>query len=615
MSSLTPAIMRAALRTILANLPEEWRGTTFKNNNLLGREGFSERLTALILSKNGADITAEELVEVGNAEDYMRVSSNVSTVLELALSVERGYNNVAQVFSFASSALPVLAVMLATKSPVHLYLGEVGVSPFSEEQNQLLKMVSCNLTVHAGSPVAHSGEIVLSAVDCDAASCAIVDGFVFPNLLYIQNPARIVPSEVLVIRKRMATPLTTPAAEEILQGLAGVAITANTKAATEAQAAEFYTHLQVLAGVEPNPAAYPACFTAGLTAICALWMTLVFQGGADIVMASTAYGGSSQLTDLMADGADNFKKHTFDITGKTDITAAIRDRLNGLAATPGALMPTTVLFVEIPTNPDMKIPNITELAAVLENYQNTTGKKVLLLVDATFAPGSRVMEKMKTVAPNLTTMTFISMSKSVSRGMTTAGTLIAGGSAEACELLHKVYVTAAMLDTSAKKDQLMFLVENHVGVEDRCQRAYNNAVVVGNALVEAVHAQANGHEMSLAFVTPEQAAQGFTTSTFSFNLPPLKSVSDDVNAALAQKFVDHLTAHKEIKPCVSFGQDNGLVYATVPATSTQGAIKAEDKAKQAVGGVQLVRVSFPPTCDIALVTNIFTSAVSACYKA
>ena len=44
-------------------------------------------------------------------------------------------------------------------------------------------------------------------------------------------------------------------------------------------------------------------------------MTLVFQGGADILMASTAYGGSSQLTDLIAQRATHFVKHTFDITG------------------------------------------------------------------------------------------------------------------------------------------------------------------------------------------------------------------------------------------------------------------------------------------------------------
>ena len=62
-----------------------------------------------------------------------------------------------------------------------------------------------------------------------------------------------------------------------------------------------------------------------------------------------------------------------------------------------------------------------------------------------------------------------------------------------------------------------------------------------------------------------------------------------MNEEFAQKFVDLLTLHPTyMKPCVSFGQDNDLVYCTVPATSTQGAISAEDKAKQARGGVQLV---------------------------
>ncbi|MDP2434479.1 MAG: hypothetical protein Q8P67_01915, partial [archaeon] len=65
---------------------------------------------------------------------------------------------------------------------------------------------------------------------------------------------------------------------------------------------------------------------------------------------------------------------------------------------------------------------------------------------------------------------------------------------------------------------------------------------------------------------------------------------------------------------VSFGQDNGLVYATVPATSTQGAIKAEDKAKQAVGGVQLTRLSFPPTCDVARLSELVQHAIQSCYS-
>ena len=51
----------------------------------------------------------------------------------------------------------------------------------------------------------------------------------------------------------------------------------------------------------------------------------------------------------------------------------------------------------------------------------------------------------------------------------------------------------------------------------------------------------------------------------------------------------------------------------MPATSTQGAIKAEDKAKQAVGGVQLVRLSFPPTIDTNIACRAVADAVQAIY--
>ena len=87
------------------------------------------------------------------------------------------------------------------------------------------------------------------------------------------------------------------------------------------------------------------------------------------------------------------------------------------------------------------------------------------------------------------------------------------------------------------------------------------------------------------------------------------------NAGLAQRFVDILCSYTGFKPCVSFGQDNGLVYCTVPATSTQGAIKEEDKAKQAVGGVQLTRLSFPPTCEAGTeaVCKIVAEAIGTIY--
>ena len=46
---------KAHLANILANIPDEWRGTTFKNSALLGREKFAKKLLALI-AKKGSNI-------------------------------------------------------------------------------------------------------------------------------------------------------------------------------------------------------------------------------------------------------------------------------------------------------------------------------------------------------------------------------------------------------------------------------------------------------------------------------------------------------------------------------------------------------------------------------
>jgi cystathionine beta-lyase/cystathionine gamma-synthase len=86
-------------------------------------------------------------------------------------------------------------------------------------------------------------------------------------------------------------------------------------------------------------------------------------------MASTAYGGSSELTDLLSARSAFFNKSTFDITGTRDLAASIKESLDALAAAPAKLMPTTVLFVEIPTNPDMKVPDILVLAKICSNYK------------------------------------------------------------------------------------------------------------------------------------------------------------------------------------------------------------------------------------------------------
>ena len=239
--------------------------------------------------------------------------------------------------------------------------------------------------------------------------------------------------------------------------------------------------------------------------------------------------------------------------------------------------------------------------------------QVVLLIDTSFAPSSRVMARIRELDAELSVLVFLSLSKSVSRGMTTAGALVANHTPHSRALLLAVRGMGAMLDTLARPDQVMSLCNNHRGVEQRCRQAYDTARQAANRLCAAV-SDATGHKMRLGFVSEAEAADGFTTSTFSFNLPRPEQATADVSAALAQRFVDLLTKHDEFKPCVSFGQDDARVYATVPATSTQaGAIPAEDKAKQAVDGVQLVRLSFPPLIDLESVCGVLEAAVKLIY--
>eukprot|EP00038_Savillea_parva_P030138 m.75787 g.75787 ORF g.75787 m.75787 type:complete len:638 (+) comp9019_c0_seq2:73-1986(+) len=611
------SLFRTYIPSILESMPSDWRGTTFNNSNLLGRETFTKILVTLLQHKQSAGHThvgTEELSALGNAEDYLRVATNISSTLEAALASAVGLD-VAQVFTFGSTTMPIVAVALTSKVPVHLYCGDQPF-PFTADSLKFLRELGARIECHNGQPVPRlPGErpVVVVALSPDMVPTPAVmrkaDAVVSPSVLYIANPRLIPVADVLVIRKRMATPVTTPAAETMLRALVGLppdGITAQPLPAVEVDT--FLAHLQELSGTDVNRAAQPVVFTAGLPTISSLWLTLIQQGGADILMSSTAYGGSSQLTDLIDTAATKLKKHTFDIQGSANINASIQAGLRNVLA--NGKHPITVVFVEIPTNPDQKIPNLDQLVQASQRYQTESGKNTLLLIDTTFAPGSKVLQKFKQVDAALPAMCFISMSKSISRGVTTAGTLVANHTPFATSLLDNVRRMATMLDTTAKHDTLLRLTQNHRGVEQRCRDAYSVAVTVGQALQKAVREQAET-DMPLSWVGAEYAAVGFTSSTFSFNLPGLFSA--DVNAGLAQRFVDLLTADRQFKPCVSFGQDNGLVYCTVPATSTQGAIKEEDKAKQAVGGVQLVRLSFPPSLDVESACKVVQGAVANIY--
>lgn len=71
---------------------------------------------------------------------------------------------------------------------------------------------------------------------------------------------------------------------------------------------------------------------------------MISRGGANVVMASTAYGGSSQLTDVIEEHSTLFKKTKYHVQGANGMVQAIRIQLNALSTAPDQLFPTTVRF-------------------------------------------------------------------------------------------------------------------------------------------------------------------------------------------------------------------------------------------------------------------------------
>ena len=193
--------------------------------------------------------------------------------------------------------MPVIAVVLASGgAPVRLYHGP-SPSPFSAAQLTELGKLGGVLTCQ-GSDTGSAGpasEAIVLALESDGGvfesgvDLPDVDGVVGRDgTLVITNPTRIVPSTIMTMRKRMATPITTPAALQELQEFSGVEATADVEAASAEEMAAFDAHLQTMSGTSVNPSAAPVTCSAGLPTIASLWLALEALGGANILMCSTA---------------------------------------------------------------------------------------------------------------------------------------------------------------------------------------------------------------------------------------------------------------------------------------------------------------------------------------
>ena len=115
-------------------------------------------------------------------------------------------------------------------------------------------------------------------------------------------------------------------------------------------------------------------------------------------------------------------------------------------------------------------------------------------------------------------------------------------------------------------------------------------------------------DAKINFVSEELANEGFTPSVFSLDLPSIgnsikekETYKRELNLKLINLMIEKIS--EESKFCVSYGQLKGC-YWTIPATSTQGTTKEENKD-------YIVRVALSPKMDIKRHEEIFVEFIKS----
>ena len=166
--------------------------------------------------------------------------------------------------------------------------------------------------------------------------------------------------------------------------------------------------------------------------------------------------------------------------------------------------------------------------------------------------------------------------------------------------MDKIDKHLQLCDNEATALQVEILAEQLPSMNQRIKDAYKNT----REFVSYI--EATLQEAKINFVSEELAEEGFTPSVFSLDLPTKGNTAEERESykrALNLKLIDMMITRipNESKYCVSYGQLKGC-YWTIPATSTQGTTKEDDKD-------YIARVSVSPDLDLELHKKVFSDFV------
>jgi cystathionine beta-lyase/cystathionine gamma-synthase len=313
-----------------------------------------------------------------------------------------------------------------------------------------------------------------------------------------------------------------------------------------------------------------------------------------LILPPNCYGGTNDQARRIANLIPNTDIFDLLVDGGHDLVTSLDAVLTQVARNNSV----PIVLAEIPTNPRVEVPDMSELARVLSQPRKTTGNedavKPAFMVDQTFCPNVKLLGQDNLLA-NVKVISYSSGSKFPSGGRCVAGYCAANNVAS--EIQNLVSKHLSLSDNGAEPHQINTLAENMPAMPERIKMAYQNTVEFIDHIKRVLP------DSKINFVSEALTLQGFTPSVFSLDLPTVgdtKEQREEYKRHLNEKLISFMiNRHPDVcKHCVSYGQLKGS-YWTVPATSTQGTTKENDKD-------YIVRVAMAPDIDLVKLSESLT---------
>jgi len=601
------------IKEVVANMPADWLKLTTHRLDIydekLAKTEFLEEFEKLFANHNAATTALSKLP---TAYDYIRLGHPLSSILEWAIAK---LNNVqaANVISFSSKTIPVLAVLrknlFEKKNTQIIYTSELPAYFDVETLKHVygyqfeLKQVNnvTEIPEFNGSTVFISQQNEMGKIDLHSN----IDFFIsihpqWGSILLVngkQNEKYI--SEIQHVRRRETISMTPSNCFSALQQLIGEP-TADEKSNVEDNKASVVASIKKITATNKNA----LLGSSGLSIQYAIMMGLIDDAiekhpgkTIQIVVPPNCYGGTNDQARRVAACLDNVEVVDLPVDGSHNMVESTNIVLEQAAAADAV----PLIIAEIPTNPRVEVPDLLKLRDVLSQPRKTATGNVAIdpvfILDQTFCPNVQFLAEDGTFS-TIRSISYVSGSKFPSGGKCTAGYCVANKKAET--LLDKIEKHLILCDNEATALQVEILAKQIPSMNQRIKDAYKNTREFVNFIKETLPAA------KINFVSEELAKEGFTPSVFSLDLPTKGNTDEEretYKRALNQKLIDMMISEipNESKYCVSYGQLKGC-YWTIPATSTQGTTKEDDKD-------YIARVSVSPDLDLELHKKVFLDFV------